>query len=129
MKIKEIAKLLNAKEHYIPNDKKLDINYGSASDLMSDVLAFMPGGDGTLLITGLLNPQVIRTATLMDISAVVFTRGKTPPQNIIDDAKENRIAVLSTELTTYTVCGLLYSAGLESVDGYTFHGEDHGSQL
>ena len=128
MKIGEIAKLLNANKHYIPDGDEIDINYGSASDLMSDVLAYLPGGDGTLLITGLLTPQVIRTSSLMDISAVVFIRGKIPTKGIIEAAKENKIAVLSTNLTKYTTCGLLYSAGLESVDGYIYHGEDHVSK-
>ena len=128
MKIKEIVKLLKEKEHYIPPGNIPDINYGSASDMMSDVLAYMPGGDGTLLITGLLTPQVIRTSTLMDISIVVFTRGKNPSHKIIEAAKTNNIAILSTDLTTYATCGLLYSSGLESVDGYTFKGEDNGSR-
>ncbi len=128
LKIKEIVNLLNAKEHYIPNDDDININYGSASDLMSDVLAYLPGGNGTLLLTGLLTPQVIRTASLMDISLVIFTRGKLPNEKIIDAAKKNNIAVLSTTLTKYASCGILYSAGLESVDGYVYHRDDHVSR-
>ena len=124
MKIKQIVKLLKANKHYIPYDKEIDISHASASDMMSDVLAYMKSGSVILLVTGLLSPQVIRTATLMDISAVVFTRGKTPTQNIINDAKKNHIAVLSTKLNTYTTCGLLFSSGLKSVDGYSFDGGD-----
>lgn len=124
MKIKQIIKLLKAKEHFIPNNKNIDILYASASDMMSDVLAYMSNGSNVLLITGLLTPQVIRTATLMDISAVVFTRGKIPNQNIINDAMKNQIIILSTKLTTYTTCGLLFSNGLQSVDGYIFDGGD-----
>ena len=127
MKIRIIAKLLNANKHYIPDDEIVEINYGSASDLMSDVLAYLPGGNGILLITGLLTPQVIRTSALMDISAVVFTRGKIPNKSIIEEAKKNNIAVLSTNLTKYATCGILYSDGLESVDGYVYHGEGHAS--
>jgi hypothetical protein len=127
MNIKEIVKLLNAKKHYIPDGDDLEISFGSASDLMSDVLAYLPGGTGTLLITGLLTVQVIRTATLMDISAVVFTRGKIPTKEIIEAAKKSNIAILSTNLTKYATCGLLYSTGLESVDGYIYHGDDRNS--
>ncbi len=124
MKIQQIVKLLEANKHYIPYNKEINISQASASDMMSDVLAYMKGGGDILLITGLLTPQVIRTATLMDISAVVFTRGKTPTQNIINDAKKSHICVLSTKLTTYTACGLLFSSGLKSVDGYSFDGGD-----
>ena len=119
---------MNATEHYIPNGKELDVSYGSASDLMSDVLAYLEGGNKTILITGLLTTQVIRTATLMEISVVVFTRGKIPTQQIIEDAKKNDIAILSTGMTKYATCGILYSAGLESVDGYTYSGEDKDSR-
>jgi predicted transcriptional regulator len=124
MKIEQIVKLLKANKHYIPHNKEINISHASASDMMSDVLAYMKGGSNILLITGLLTPQVIRTSTLMDISAVVFTRGKNPSQTIINDAKKNQIAVLSTKLTTYTTCGLLFSSGLKSVDGYSFEGGD-----
>lgn len=128
MKIRKISEILKATEHYIPCSEELEINYGSASDLMSDVLAYLPQRNGVLLITGLVAPQVIRTATLMDISAVVFTRGKIPTTDIINAAKKNNIAILSTNLTKYAACGLLYTAGLESIDGYVYHGGDHVSR-
>ena len=117
MKLETIVKLLEATQHHIPS-KNLEIHFGSASDLMSDVLAYMPGGNNIVLITGLLTQQVIRTAALMDITAVVFTRGKVPTEEIINAAKRQKIAVLSTTLTKYASCGKLYCAGLKSVDGY-----------
>ena len=124
MKLKKITELLNATIHFAPDGKQLDVQNGSASDLMSDVLAFIPGGGSTLLITSLLTIQVIRTATFMDISIVVFTRGKVPNKKIIEAAKKNNIAILTTDVTKYTACGLLYTAGLKSIDGYVFKGED-----
>ena len=127
MKIEKIVELLNATTHYIPNSKKIDVSYGSASDLMSDVLAYLEGGNRTVLITGLLTTQVIRTATLMEMSIVVFTRGKVPTQQIIEDAKKHDIAILSTKMTKYATCGILYSAGLDSVDGYTYSGDGKDS--
>ena len=127
MEIEKIIKLLNATTHYIPDGKELDVTYGSASDLMSDVLAYLEGGNKTILITGLLTTQVIRTATLMEISVVVFTRGKVPNEQIIEAAKKNNIAILSTKMTKYATCGILYSAGLESVDGYIYSGDDKDS--
>jgi hypothetical protein len=127
MKIEKIVELLDATTHYIPEGKEIDVTYGSASDLMSDVLAYLEGGNKTILITGLLTTQVIRTATLMEMSVVVFTRGKIPNEQIIEAAKKNDIAILSTRMTKYATCGILYSAGLESVDGYTFSGDDKDS--
>ncbi len=122
MKIDEIAELLNATIYCQPDGQDIDINCGGASDLMSDVLTYMSDlppdvPKSMILITGLLNPQVIRTSALIDIPAVVFTRGKVPSQQVIDKAKENDIAVLSTGLKTYTVCGILYKAGLHSING------------
>jgi hypothetical protein len=125
MKIEDIVKLLEAKIHHLPQDYDVDIIYGGASDLMSDVLTYMSDlpayvPKGMVLITGLLNPQVIRTAGLSDISAVIFTRGKVPNDKIIEKASKNTIAVMSTSHKTYTTCGLLYCSGLQSIDGNLF---------
>ena len=126
MKIEEIVKLLDAKIHYIPEGYDIDINNAGASDLMSDVLAYV--AQDILLITGLLSPQVIRTANLMDISAVVFTRGKIPTQYIIDEARKSNITVLSTSLKTFSTCGLLYQAGLRYIEDDTNSSENHDSR-
>jgi hypothetical protein len=121
MKIKEIAKILNATIHYEPEDNELDIFWAGASDLMSDVLAYMSGmpthvPQGMVLITGLINLQVLRTVNLMDISMVVFTRGKTPTERIIEEAKSIKISILSTALTSYSACGLLYAGGIRGLE-------------
>ncbi|MEW5936258.1 MAG: DRTGG domain-containing protein [Candidatus Thermoplasmatota archaeon] len=121
MKIEEVARLLNATVHYIPEGYDVDITYAGASDLMSDVLAYV--AHDILQITGLLSPQVIRTASLMGISAVLFTRGKIPTQEIIDAAKDAKVAVLSTSLKTFSTCGRLYCAGIHSIDGDTYEGK------
>ena len=80
------------------------------SDLMSDVLAFVK--DKTVLITGLINPHVMRTAEMLDIVCVVFSRGKQPNGEMLEMARETGISVISTKLTTYTACGELYLRGL-----------------
>ena len=80
------------------------------SDLMSDVLAFVK--DKTVLITGLINPHVVRTSEMLDITCIVFSRGKLPSEEILEEAEECGITVLSTEMTTYTACGELYIHGL-----------------
>ena len=77
---------------------------------MSDVLAFVK--DQGLLLTGLVNPQVIRTAEMMDIRVIVFVRGKVPGQDILDLAKSMDMVLMTTSHPLYTACGLLYEQGL-----------------
>ena len=87
-----------------------EVRTACGSDLMSDVLAFVK--DKSVLITGLTNVHVIRTAEMLDIHCIVFARGKIPPEEILEEAKELGIVVLSTKHTSYTTCGLLYKAGI-----------------
>ena len=110
MKIREIKELLNAQ--VLADDQSLDKEIYSAcgSDLMSDVLAFVK--NGTVLLTGLTNPHVIRTAEVLDVSAIVFVRGKIPSQDIINMAIERSIILLTTQYTLFEACGILYNAGL-----------------
>ena len=110
MKISEIGTLLDAK--LLSGEECLENEVASAccSDMMSDVLAYVK--DQGLLITGLINPQVIRTANMMDMICVVFARGKTPTEEMISLAKECGIAVMATEKRAFEACGILYSAGL-----------------
>ena len=77
---------------------------------MSDVLSFVK--EQSLLLTGLTNHHVIRTAELLDVSAIVFVRGKIPDCEIIDMAAEHSIVLMTTKDTLFTACGKLYNAGL-----------------
>ncbi len=106
-KIKELlgAELLTGEEHL-----ENDIFSACCSDMMSDVLAYVK--DQGVLITGLLNPQVIRTANMMDMPCIVFVRSKTPTDEMIDLAKECGIVVMRSELRAFEACGILYAAGL-----------------
>lgn len=79
---------------------------------MSDVLAFTHAG--TLLMTGLTNPQVVRTAEMAGIKAIVFVRGKYPPPETISLAEQKNIPLLASRYTMYETCGRLYQAGLAS---------------
>ncbi len=110
MKLSEVKEILNAE--VVAGEEFLDREVKSAfgSDLMSDVLAFVK--DQALLLTGLVNGQVIRTAEMMDIKAIVFVRGKKPTEDIASLAKEYRMVVMTTDYTLYPSCGKLYSAGL-----------------
>lgn len=90
----------------------VEIQFGCASDLMSDVLAFSRAG--AILLTGLVTVQTIQTAYIAEIGAVVFVRGKKPGEAIIQLAREKHIAVLATPYSMYEACGLLYRKGLPS---------------
>ena len=89
-----------------------EIKSACGADLLSDVLAFTKAG--ALLLTGLTNLQVIRTAELTDISAVCFVRGKKPDRDIIALSKEKQIPLLSTHLLMFDACGRLFLKGLKS---------------
>lgn len=110
MKLSEVKKILNAE--IICGGERLgeEVNSACGCDLMSDVLAFVK--DKALLLSGLVNPQVIRTAEMMDISAIVFVRGKRPDEQTLNLAKEKNMVIFSTPLTLYISCGKLYSKGL-----------------
>ncbi len=113
MLLSDIKNLLDAKVLTKESNDELsqkDIHTACGCDLMSDVLAFVK--DQSLLLTGLINPQVIRTAEMMDIVAVCFVRGKLPAEEVIELANEKGITILSTELPLYISCGKLYSEGL-----------------
>lgn len=114
MKLKDIKDVLNAQILTDYFDENQEVNYAFASDLMSDVLAF--ANNNTLLITGLNNPQVIRTAEMMDIPIIVLVRGKLPSKETIDLANENELTILSTEYIMFKACGLLYEKGLRGLE-------------
>jgi len=110
MTIEDVKTILGAR--VIWGDEYLDREVYTAcgSDMMSDVLAFVK--DHSLLLTGLCNPQVIRTAEMMDIVGVIFVRGKIPDESVIALAKEKEIPILSTGHRMFSACGILYEKGL-----------------
>ncbi|MEG0741427.1 MAG: DRTGG domain-containing protein [Clostridia bacterium] len=120
MIIQEIIPILDAKV-LCGNDDMLNQEVCSAcgSDLMSDVLAFVK--DKSVLITGLTNVHVMRTAEMLDIHCIIFARGKIPTDDILDEARELGIVVLATEHTSYTTCGLLYEAGIRGTNERSGH--------
>jgi predicted transcriptional regulator len=88
----------------------LEVSAACGADLMSDVMAFVK--DKVLLLTGLVNPQIIRTAELLDIHAIIFVRGKTPSRDMIEMAEEADIILGGSKLPMFLSCGKLYEAGL-----------------
>ena len=110
MTIREVVKLLDAEILCGEDNLDTEIHTACGSDMMSDVLAYVK--DQSVLLTGLLNPQVVRTAEMMDMLCIVFVRGKKPEQAVIDLAQSKGIVLLSTEKRLFLACGILYTNGL-----------------
>ncbi len=111
MKLREVSEILNAKLiTAVPEWEDIEVKSAFGCDLMSDVLAFVT--NQSMLLTGLSNPQVIRTAEMMDIKVIVFVRGKAPSDEVVELAKSLGISVFSTDLTLYVSCGRLYKNNL-----------------
>jgi predicted transcriptional regulator len=110
MTLAEIQELLSAEVYTHINLNEIEIETACGSDLLSDVLAFTK--EKTLLMTGLIHPQVLRTVEMLDLVGVVFVRGKEPTKEMIAIAQENRIPLLSTAYPMYEACGILFKAGL-----------------
>ena len=110
MKITTIKELLDAQVVCCEDGLERHVYSACGSDMMSDVLAYVK--DQAVLLTGLVNSQVIRTAEMMDMNCVVFVRSKQPTQEMIELAKESGIVLLATSKRMYDACGILYSNGL-----------------
>jgi predicted transcriptional regulator len=105
-------------------DLSVEVEMACGADLMSDVLAFTHSG--TLLLTGLTNPQVVRTSEMAGISAIVFVRGKYPPPETISLAESKGIPLLASRYTMFETCGLLYGTGLQSCGLFTLGNPRNG---
>jgi len=110
MKLREIIELLDAEVLTRNADLEREVEYAGASDLMSDVLAFTR--PGSVLLTGLQSIQVVRTAEMLDLKAIVFVRGKRPDANTIALAEEMGLPLFVSSYPLYEACGILYQAGL-----------------
>ena len=112
MTVAEAVKILDGQ--FFCGEEKADMEVASAcgADLMSDVMAFVK--DRVLLLTGLVNPQVIRTAELLDIHVIFFVRGKVPGRDMIEMAEQSEIILAGTKLPMFLSCGKLYEAGLKA---------------
>ncbi|MBQ7089629.1 MAG: hypothetical protein IJN82_00760 [Clostridia bacterium] len=112
MKLLDVKKLLEAEVLCCSDCMDREVKSACGSDMMSDVLAYVK--DQGILLTGLMNPQTVRTAQMMDMKCIVFVRGKRPDDSVISLAEDNGIVLLSTDYRMYTACGILYSNGLNS---------------
>lgn len=110
MRLHEVRDILEAEVLWGGEYLDQEIQSACGSDFMSDVLAYVK--EQALLLTGLVNPQVVRTAEMMDMKCIVFVRGKVPNQAILDMAQERNIVIMSSRRRMYSACGLLYTNGL-----------------
>lgn len=110
MYLKEVREILDAE--VLCGEDLLDTEVLSAcgSDFMSDVLAYVK--NQAVLLTGLVNPQVIRTADMMDMKCIVFVRGKRPDNAMLELAKDRGMVIMATAKPMYISCGQLYHNGL-----------------
>ncbi len=111
MNLSECVKLLAARVLVQASDMDMDIKVACGADLMSDVMAFACSSN-EMMLTGLVNPQTIRTAEMMDVKVVVFVRGKIPDASVLKLAEEKDICVMTTKLPMFSACGVLYGAGI-----------------
>jgi len=112
MNLAEVLSVIEGKVIAPDADLSQEVSMACGADLMSDVLAFTHSG--TLLLSGLTNPQVVRTAEIAGIVAIVFVRGKLPPEETIALAQQKGIPLLASKYTMYETCGRLYQTGLPS---------------
>ena len=116
MKICTIKELLDAEVICCEDSLSRHVYSACGSDMMSDVLAYVK--DQAVLLTGLCNPQVIRTAEMIDIYCIVFIRGKKPTEEMIEMAKDRDIAIICTDHRMFNACGMLYDKGLRGGKPY-----------
>ena len=109
MKLQEIAELLQARVLSSEHMLETEVQTAFCCDMMSDVLAFAT--NQSVLLTGLLNPQVVRTAMMMDMHCIVFINGKEPTPEIVSLADANDIVVMVSDESMFRAAGRLFATG------------------
>jgi predicted transcriptional regulator len=118
MKLREVLEIIDGKAISKNVDLDQEVRMGCGADLMSDVLSLTH--DGTLLMSGLTNPQVVRTAEIAGVAVILFVRGKVPPPETVALAEERGIPLLASKYSMFETCGRLYKAGLPSCGLFEF---------
>jgi predicted transcriptional regulator len=112
MTLRELVALLEGEVLFPEADLDREVPCAFASDLISDIL--MCTKEPTLLLTGLTNNQVIRLSDMIDLTGIVFVRGKRPLQDVIEMVAERGLPIITTKFTLYRCSGILFNAGLRS---------------
>lgn len=122
MTIREIAGILDARWICCEEDGDAVVRYAFASDMMSDVLAHV--AEDTMLLTGLINSQSVRTAEMLDVPCLIFVRGKLPHKDAVQRAELIGLPTLVTNYSMFEACGRLYAAGLPACPLGALNGGD-----
>lgn len=110
MRLEKIKNILDARVIAGEDLLSEEIEYGYSCDLMSDVLAYVQ--NNVVLITGLVHPQIIRTAEVLDIKCIVIVRGKQPSGELVEMARRRELVVMITKDSLFTASGKLFANGL-----------------
>ena len=110
VKLKDIADILDAQVLVDFGNADSEINSACSADMMSAVLYYH--SPDSLLITGLTQPHVVRTAEIAGIKAIVFVHDKKPDKDTIEMARNKNIPLMSSPLCMYTASGRLFQAGI-----------------
>lgn len=121
MKLQELAQAIHGAVLVDNDGPDVTIDSAFAADLLSDVLSLLEGGQNTTLITGMVNPQVMRVAEILSIGAVIVVRGKVPPQSMVEYAEELGIPLITTRLTMFETCGIMYAHGVSAGETNRIH--------
>jgi hypothetical protein len=114
MNVQDLISYIKGELLTTSGDLSREIKGGCGADLMSDVLASIQ--PDAVLLTGLCNPQVVRTAQMADVAAIVFVRGKKPGSDTIDLAQKEGIPLVTSPFGMFELSGRLYKAGLPSLE-------------
>jgi len=107
MKATELAAQAGLKSFNACGDKEIKGVY--ISDMVSDIIGM---GEGNLLLTLQTHKNVIAAANLVDVAAIVFSRGKVPADDVIALANKAGIGLLGFEGDTWTLAKKLYELGI-----------------
>ena len=102
MLLGEVVQRLEAEEVVRAEDMDVEVANAAAADLLSDILA--TGKEQFVILTGLVSPQVIRTAQVVGALAVFLVRGKHPTQEIIGLARAHDMPLYTTSLPLFESC-------------------------
>ena len=114
MKLIDVIKLVEGTILTPELNLNINVHGGYGADLMSDVLA--ASQPNAVLLTGLTNPQVVRTAQMADFRAIIFVRGKQPQRETLELANEENMPLITSPLGMFELCGRLHKAGLPSFE-------------
>jgi len=90
----------------------IEVIYGYASDLLSDVLA--KAKNGTLWVTNQKHQNIVGVSVMLDLSGVIIAGGIEPDENTLEKAEAENLPLYITDMTMFELIGKLYEIGIRS---------------